>query len=285
MESIHISPFLFVPLGMYWTVLVVKRNSKSLFAALLSIRSLFIFFNRFNNIFDYHKDKIMLAKMTLACLLAIGCVALQTFAQNSPATPEQTKPSVKTPKIAESPKAEERAPVQIGFWFNEPGNTERVRVNGFRFGFPFSGTSHVSGLDLSLFGSDCAGINGAQISIGFCNSSARSHGLQASVFTCINKGQFDGANVSLFNKAEFFKGWQVGGTNLSNNVDGGQVSLVNIVERLKGFQGGVVNVVNRSSGPQIGLVNYAERSSFQLGLININENSSMPFMILFNFSK
>ncbi|MFA6103847.1 MAG: hypothetical protein WCV67_11435 [Victivallaceae bacterium] len=230
----------------------------------------------------------MLKKMTLAYLLAIGCLAFQTSAQTSPAAPEQAKNQVKNSKetaSAEPRKVDESAPVQIGFWFDVPGNTERVRVNGFRFGFPFSGTSHVSGLDLSLFGSDCAGINGAQISMGFCNSSVRSHGLQASVFTCLSKVESDGAQVSLFNKADKSKGWQVGGTNLSDSANGAQVSLVNIVGQLKGFQAGIVNVVTRSIGPQIGLVNYAERSSFQLGLININEKSSMPFMVFFNFSK
>ncbi len=226
----------------------------------------------------------MLKKMTLAYLLAIGCFAFQTYAQTSPASPEPAKNQVKASKDAVQ-NADEHAPIQIGFWFDVPGNTGRVRVTGFRFGFPFSGTSHVSGLDLSLFGSDCAGVNGAQLSMGFCNSSARSHGLQASVFTCLSKVESDGAQVSLFNKADTSKGWQVGATNVSDNADGGPVSLVNIVEQLKGFQAGIVNVVTRSIGPQIGLVNYAERSSFQLGLININEKSSMPFMVFFNFSK
>ena len=239
------------------------------------------------SVLKYSKEEIMFKKMTLACLLAVGGFAFQASAQTSPAAPEQAKPQVKTPKAAaaEPKQLEPSAPIQIGFWFDVPGNTERTRVSGFRFGFPFSGTSHVSGLDLSLFGSDIKGLNGAQISMGFCYSSARSHGLQASVFTCMNKAESDGLQVSLFNKADKSKGWQVGATNLSNNADGGQVSLVNIVEQLKGFQAGVVNVVTRSIGPQIGLVNYAERSSFQLGLININEKSSMPFMVFFNFSK
>lgn len=256
---------------------------------MIYIRPVFIFFIlNVLTIFRFEEGELMLKKMTLAYLLAIGCFVFQTSAQTSPASPEPAKNQVKTPKAAvsaEPQKVDDQAPIQIGFWFDVPGNTQRVRVNGFRFGFPFSGTSHVSGLDLSLLGSDCAGFNGAQISIGFCNTSTRSHGLQASVFTCWSKVESDGVQVSLFNKADKSKGWQVGATNLSNNADGGQVSLVNIVEQLKGFQAGVVNVVTRSIGPQIGLVNYAERSSFQLGLININQKSSMPFMIFFNFSK
>ena len=226
--------------------------------------------------------------MTLLCLVAIGCFALQSFAQTSPASPGQTENQVKTSKeaVSEKPsKLEERTPIQIGFWFDVPANTGRVRVNGFRFGFPFSGTSPVSGLDLSLFGSDCASLDGAHLSIGFCNTSAKSYGLQAAVGACMNKEHFDGAQISLFNKAEISKGWQGGGINLSNNVDGGQVGLANFVEILKGFQAGIVNVGTRIMGPQIGLVNFSERSNFQFGLININKKSSMPFMILFNFSK
>jgi hypothetical protein len=228
----------------------------------------------------------MLKKMTLVCMSVIGSFAFQAFAETSaaPAAPEK-KVEVKSATAVEAPKVTERSPIQIGFWFGVPGNTERVPVNGFRFGFPFSGTSPVSGLDLSLFGSDLAGLDGAQLSLGFCNTSSRSYGCQASVFTCMNKGHFDGAQIALFNKAEISKGWQAGCVNLTNNIDGGQVGLTNIVGQIKGFQAGIVNVVTRCRGPQIGLVNYSERTSFQLGLININKHSSMPFMILFNFSK
>lgn len=230
----------------------------------------------------------MFKKMVLSCLLAMVSFSFHVVAQEPLPHQEKMPNTAKTSKDAvstETAKFNHSSPIQIGFWFDVPGNTERVKVHGFRFGFPFSGTSHVSGLDLSLFGSDCVGIDGAQISIGFCNTSTKSYGFQAAVATCLNKGIFDGVQLSLFNKAEESKGWQVGGGNLSNNVDGVQFGLTNIVNRLKGFQAGIVNVVDRISGPQIGLVNYADRGSFQLGLVNINNKSSMPFMILFNFSK
>jgi hypothetical protein len=220
--------------------------------------------------------------------LGILGFSFQVVGQTTQTPPEKANIPAKTSKGAvasETAKNEHSSPIQIGFWFDIPGNTERVKVHGFRFGFPFSGTSHVSGFDFSLFGSDCVGVDGAQISIGFCNTSTKSYGFQAAVATCLNKGNFDGVQLSLFNKAEQSKGWQVGGGNVSNNVDGVQFGLTNIVNRLKGFQAGIVNVVDRISGPQIGLVNYADRGSFQLGLVNINNKSSMPFMILFNFCK
>jgi hypothetical protein len=226
----------------------------------------------------------MLKKMTLVCVAVVSGFAYQALAETTAVPAGTETKTVKAAAVTENSKVE-RAPIQIGFWFDVPGNTGRVPVNGFRFGFPFSGTSPVSGLDLSLFGSDVKGIDGAQISFGFCNSTVRSYGAQISVFACLNKIHFDGGQISLFNKAEISKGWQAGCLNLSNDVNGGQVGLTNIAEQIKGFQAGVVNVITRSRGPQIGLVNYGERSSFQLGLININKHSSMPFMILFNFSK
>lgn len=246
----------------------------------------------------------MLRKSSLACLMAIGFVALQTFAQTtSQVSSEQPDNQVITSSEAVSAqpqKAVEWTPFEVGFWFDVPGYTKRVGVKGFRFGFPFSGTSPVRGLDLSLFGSDISNLYGTQMSIGFCNASTKNYGLQTAIGACINKGLFDGVQISLFNKAEFSGGWQIGGASLSKDIYGGQISIVNITEQVKGgqvslltnvaeqvkgFQLSVVNIVTRNIGPQLGLINIAERSNFQLGLFNINKKSPMPFMILFNFSK
>lgn len=245
----------------------------------------------------------MLRKRSLPCLMAIGFIALQTFAQTtSPVSSEQPNNQVKTSSEAVSAqpqKAVEWTPFEVGFWFDVPGYTKRVEVKGFRFGFPFSGTSPVRGLDLSLFGSDISSLDGAQMSIGFCNASTKSYGLQTAIGTCLSKEKFDGVQISLFNKSEISRGWQIGGASLSKDIDGSQLSIVNITEQLKGgqvslltnvaeqvngFQLSVVNVVTRNIGPQLGLINVAERSNFQIGLFNINKKSPMPFMILFNFS-
>ena len=251
------------------------------------------------------KGRIMLRKRSLACLMAIGFVALQSFAQTPDvvsASPEQPNNQVKAstlPISAEPQKVAEWTPFEVGFWFDVPGYTQRVGVNGFRLGLPFSGTSPVRGLDLSLFGSDISDLDGAQMSVGFCNTSSKSYGLQAALGACLNKGHFDGIQVSLFNKADISRGWQIGGANLSDDVNGSQLGIVDVTEQLKGgqvsllasiakqvdgFQLSLVNVVTRNIGPQIGLINVAERSNFQIGLFNINEKSPMPFMILFNFS-
>ncbi|MFA7232257.1 MAG: hypothetical protein WC071_13380 [Victivallaceae bacterium] len=230
----------------------------------------------------------MSKKMMLAGLVAVGCFAFNASAQTAAVPAEKAKVQVEATKATvpvEAVKTENSSPIQVGFWFDVPGYTEKYKVHGFRLGFPFSGTSMVSGFDLSLFGSHINNLDGAQVSIGYCGTSAKSYGLQAAVGVCMNTGHFDGVQLSLFNKADVSKGWQVGGGNVTDDIDGAQVGLANVVDKVKGFQAGIVNVVTRSIGPQIGLVNYADRSSFQLGLVNINKKSGMPFMILFNYSK
>lgn len=270
----------------------------------------------------------MFKKSSLACLMAIGFVSLQTFADSATlsvsapaaekvaATPAVTPAPVVAPITApqdvaqanhlneptfkESQKVESWTPFEVGFWFDVPGYTKRVGVNGLRLGLPFSGTSPVRGLDLSLFASDVSSFDGAQISAGVCNASNANYGLQTSLITCVNGGKSSGVQVSLVNDSDKFIGWQIGGANTSKEVNGSQLGVVNVSQELKGgqvsllaniakqvdgFQLSLVNVLMRDIGPQIGLVNVAERSNFQIGLVNVNGNSSMPVMILFNFSK
>lgn len=252
-------------------------------------------------------------KSSLALLAALGFLSFQAVADQ---TQEAPKPAIQpagavtasepapasavsVPKTHAPAETIKWTPFEFGLWFDVPGYTKRVGVNGFRLGFPFSGTSPVRGLDLSLLGSDVSSIDGAQISVGFCNSSKSSYGLQAAVGACINNENIDGVQVSLLNKGKLNRGWQIGGGNLSDNVIGSQLGIVNVTEQSKGgqvslitnvaeqndgFQVSLVNVLKRNIGPQIGLVNVADRSNFQIGLINVNLDSPIPFMIIFNFS-
>jgi len=187
--------------------------------------------------------------------------------------------------IVPKPSKDSDSVVQFGIWFNFPGYTKRNDVNGFRLGLPFSGTSAVSGFDLSLLGSHIRNLDGLQMSSLYSGTSGKSDGVQLSLGACLNNEVFNGVQVSLFNKGVVHRGWQVGLVNLDEQADGVQFSLVNVVDVLKGFHAGIVNVANRSMGPQIGIFNYAGRGSFQLGLFNVNTTSRMPFMLLFNFSK
>lgn len=230
----------------------------------------------------------MLKKMILVFLPVFVGLSFNVYSQNQPALPVKTKVSTDTlgdVTTVESYRIDDWASVQIGFWFNAPGNTEKVRVNGFRFGFPFCGTSPVSGLELSVLGASSVSLEGTQLSFGFCNTSTKSYGLQLAGGLCMNKGDFEGTQVSFFNMSEYSKGFQAGGVNLSNDIDGTQIGIANIAQRNEGFQAGVLNVVNRGRGTQIGLINYADRNDFQLGVLNFNNKSLMPFMFLFNCSK
>ena len=220
-------------------------------------------------------------RRTMLCMLIAGGFVLST------ATQAVANPVKKRENVVVCENAEDTAnAVQFGFWFDVPRYTKRNDVHGFRWGLPFSGTSSVKGFDWSLFGSHIKSLAGLQIGTGYCGASEKSIGAQLSLGACISGERFDGIQISLFNKDVEHRGWQCGVVNLGDQVDGAQHGVVNIANILKGFNVGIVNIVTeRCMGPQIGLVNYSNRSNFQLGLININKNSVMPFMILFNFSK
>ncbi len=76
--------------------------------------------------------------------------------------------------------------------------------------------------------------------------------------------------------------------NQADTLTGAQASIVNLIlKKAENFalQLGVYNQCEKR-GVQIGLVNNGrDNAIFQLGLVNINQNGAMPFMILFNFGK
>lgn len=72
---------------------------------------------------------------------------------------------------------------------------------------------------------------------------------------------------------------------MTDVVYGVQTSLVMCkAQEIKGLQFSVVNVAEEMCGLQLGVVNLAERKSFQIGLLNYLEDSSLfPFLPIFNF--
>lgn len=71
----------------------------------------------------------------------------------------------------------------------------------------------------------------------------------------------------------------------TKNVKGLQAALLYCkAEKVSGVQANpIANVAKTVSGVQAGLVNVSEGESFQFGLINYIENSSVPFFPLVNF--
>jgi len=130
---------------------------------------------------------------------------------------------------------------------------EEIDISGLKLNLPYGGNENVAGLDLGL-----VSING--------NSSA--------------------LQVNLFNRSsESFAGLQVGLVNVSGASSGLSISLFNSVESIsKGLEIGLFNTALEHRGLQIGLLNYCEfLTGFQIGLINIVTQSTLPFFPIVNF--
>ena len=87
-----------------------------------------------------------------------------------------------------------------------------------------------------------------------------------------DKGKVVGAELSLF-------------ASTTKNVKGFQGALLyNEADNIKGLQASpIVNIADEVNGVQAGLINIADDKSFQFGLINYIEGSSVPFFPIINF--
>lgn len=109
-------------------------------------------------------------------------------------------------------------------------------------------------------------------------------------------GQVQGISVQGIGRTERFAGLQFGLANFITHFRGVDFSLVSGVWENRGLQVGAVNFsggtvpdfcgcegVSRGGGMQLGIFNSAA-SGFQVGLLNYNQNSPVPWMILINVS-
>ena len=101
----------------------------------------------------------------------------------------------------------------------------------------------------------------------------------------ISNGTVKGAELSIFfsGTRNAFKFAWIGAT-WAETLKGGALACVNIAEeRLAGIQVGAVNLSGKG-GFQLGFFNNCDDDAkFQLGLININKNGWLPFMVFVNF--
>ena len=72
---------------------------------------------------------------------------------------------------------------------------------------------------------------------------------------------------------------------LTDYVDGIQTSLIMTKgKEVNGLQFSLVNMVERLVGLQLGIVNLADDATFQLGILNYNENGILPLLPVLNFN-
>lgn len=56
------------------------------------------------------------------------------------------------------------------------------------------------------------------------------------------------------------------------------------VKEMNGIQFSIANIAEKVGGLQLGVFNYAKDSSFQIGIINVNEKGFLPWFPVINFS-
>jgi hypothetical protein len=132
-------------------------------------------------------------------------------------------------------------------------------------------TDDVSGVEIGLIGSKVQTLKGVQFN---------------GIYDRADDGF--GAQIALFNKVGKFTGMQYGVVNIAGTLSGLQLAFFNKAEDIKGSQLGFINLARQASGLQFGFLNKttneAKTTLFQLGLINLNRNSSLlRFFPFINF--
>lgn len=120
-------------------------------------------------------------------------------------------------------------------------------------------------------------MNGLSVSSGCFTTSANVNGINISPFNKIHK--MNGISVSgLGLQSDNLNGFSVGVYNGTNTLNGMTLGLFNETYTLKGMQVGFYNYSAVNSGIQIGVLNMSKSRGFQIGLWNINNKRSMPFI-------
>ncbi len=187
---------------------------------------------------------------------------------------------------------------QLGFFPGFPDGTKNSNVYGFKLGAPMeTGYGRVNGLEASVLYSGTEYVKGAQATMAGPAIGKEIHGVQASwtgptiartVYglqascTLNMADEVIGFEPGLANITKSLTGFQASAVNISEKTTGFQAGAVNISDKTIGFQMSAVNMANELKGFQLGVFNYSKKSGCQLGLINIIEDGSLPFMIIFN---
>ena len=149
--------------------------------------------------------------------------------------------------------------VQFGIYSDLQVVDKSEKVYGIRCSFPMAENTTMIGLDFGAFSRNTEYFYGA-------------------VFNLL--GVYNDKNAAGFNGTCLFHytGWNFSGFSFAGIYN-------EVFHRIKGVQAGIVsNYARQVSGLQISLINYCEDlNGVQFGLVNIYNNGTIPFSILFNF--
>ena len=157
------------------------------------------------------------------------------------------------------PNPETQNNVQFGIYSDLQVVDKNKKVYGIRCSLPIAENTTMMGLDFGAFSRNTEYFYGALFNLVGVYNDKNAAGLNA---TCIF--HYTGWNFSGFSFAGIYN---------------------EVFHRIKGVQAGIVtNYARQVSGLQISLINYCEDlNGVQFGLVNIYNNGTIPFSILFNF--
>jgi hypothetical protein len=125
------------------------------------------------------------------------------------------------------------------------------------------------------------------------SSDLKLNGLNISTGCFFTTTSMNGLNISAGNKFKYFNGLSVtvlgtiadhqnglaiGVYNANNDLAGSTVGVYNQSYQLSGLHLGIFNQTRINRGLQIGVLNKSNSKGFQLGLWNVNNKRSMPFL-------
>lgn len=120
-------------------------------------------------------------------------------------------------------------------------------------------------------------LNGLNISSGCFFTTTSMNGLNISAGNKFN--DFSGLSVTALGTiADHQNGLSVGIYNGNNDLVGASIGIYNQSYQLSGLHLGIFNQTRINRGLQIGVLNKSNSKGFQLGLWNINNKRSMPFL-------
>lgn len=120
-------------------------------------------------------------------------------------------------------------------------------------------------------------LNGLNISSGCFFTATSMNGLNISAGNKFNN--FNGLSVTVLGTiADHQNGLSVGIYNANNDLTGSTIGIYNQSYQLSGLHLGIFNQTRINRGLQIGVLNKSNSKGFQLGLWNINNKRSMPFL-------
>lgn len=175
-----------------------------------------------------------LTTFALASVLAVPLFAAEVLEDDSVEDIELPPPETES-------VSRDHAAWPVVFAFCEIPDTPDIV--GLRLTIPFSTKQEsVTGIDLGLWGS-CRYFEGLQLNLVRNKVADSMGGVQLGCYNSVNRGDFFGLQVGLWNEANCLRGVQVGLFNVMGDGVGFQFGLINRAEDLHGYQVGLVNVI------------------------------------------